>query len=98
MDRFTKYALIAMILIVSIMIVSGYIGYRVGGNAATDNKVNNAASGSSTTVYYNPFTIEHWGQNGEYVGFFSAGCAGGLIVGYIFPSVMSKSAISRRKN
>jgi hypothetical protein len=98
MDRYTKYALIAMVLVVSIMTVSAYVGYIVGGNVATDNKVNNAASGSSTTVYYNPFTIEHWGQSGEYAGFFSAGCAGGFIVGYIFPSVMSNIAISRRKN
>jgi len=98
MDRFTKYALIAMVLIVSVMTVSAYVGYIVGGNVATDNKVNNAASGSSTTVYYNPFTIEHWGVNGEYVGFCVAGCAGGFIVGYIFPSVMSYDIISRRKN
>jgi hypothetical protein len=98
MDRFTKYALIAMILIVAVMTVSGYIGYKVGGNAATDDKVNAAASDSSTTVYYNPFTIEHWGVTGEYLGFCAAGCAGGFIVGYIFPSVMSNSAISRRKN
>ena len=26
-----------------------YIGYKVGGNAATDDKVNNKAAGSSTT-------------------------------------------------
>jgi hypothetical protein len=88
-----------MILIVAIMTISAYVGYFVGGNAATDDQVNNAASGSSTTVYYNPFTIEYWGDNGEYVGFFSAGCLGGLLVGYLFPVVMVRSnVVSRRED
>ena len=97
MDRFTKYALLVMVLIVAIMTVSAYVGYMVGGNGATDDYVNNAASGTSTTVYYNPFTIEHWGVNGEYVGFFSAGCLGGLVVGYLFPVVI-RSSVTRRRN
>lgn len=98
MDRFTKYALLAMVIIVTIMTVSAYVGYSVGGNAATDNQVNDAASGSSTTVYYNPFTIEHWGVHGEYVGFFLAGCVGGLLVGYLFPIVFTSNIVSRRKD
>jgi hypothetical protein len=98
LDRFTEYALLAMVLIVAIMTVSAYVGYFVGGNAATDDTVNSAASGSSTAVYYNPFTIEHWGVHGEYVGFFSAGCLGGLLVGYLFPTVFKSSIGSRRKN
>ena len=32
MDRFTKYALLAMVLIVAIMTVSAYVSYSVGGN------------------------------------------------------------------
>ena len=98
MDRFTKYALLAMVLIIAIMTVSAYVGYMVDGNAATDDTVNSAASGSSTTVYYNPFTIEHWGVHGEYIGFFSAGCLGGLLVGYLFPIVIKSDIVSRRKN
>jgi len=98
MDRFTKYTLLVMVLIVAIMTVSAYVSYSVGGNAATDDAVNNAASGSTTTVYYNPFTVEPWGVHGEYVGFFSVGCFGGLLVGYLFPGVMSRNNIeSRRK-
>ena len=98
MDRFTKYALLAMVVIVAIMTVSAYVGYSVGGNAATDDQVNNAASGSSTTVYYNPFTVELWGDNGEYVGFFLVGCVGGFLVGYLFPIVFTSNTVSRRKN
>ncbi len=98
MGRFVKYALIAMVTIVLIMLASAYIGYKVGGNSATDDKVNNKASGGSATVYYNPFTIEHWGVHGEYVGFFSAGCAGGFGVGYIYPTVFKSYVAPRRKN
>jgi hypothetical protein len=95
MDKFTKYALIAMVLIVSIMVVSAYIGYSVGGNAATDDVVNDLAGGGTT---YFPFTVEAFGEMGEYVGFFVAASASGFIVGYIFPSVLSNNASSRREN
>ena len=38
MDKFTKYALLTMSVIVAIMIVSTYIGFRrLGGKAATDD-------------------------------------------------------------
>jgi hypothetical protein len=98
MHRFTKYALITLFVIVSVLVVMAYIGYQFGGNAATDNKVNNAASGSSTTTYYSPFTIEHWGVTGEYIGFFAAGCVGGFLVGYIFPTIFNTKTESMRKN
>lgn len=97
MDRFVKYALIVMVAIVLVMLASAYIGYRVGGNAATDDKVN-AAAGSNGDTYYNPFTIEHWGVHGEYVGFFAAGCVGGFLVGYFYPTVFKSYITSRRKN
>ncbi len=97
MDRFNKYALVTLALIVAILLVSAYVSYQVGGNGATDDKVN-AAAGSNGDTYYNPFTIEHWGVHGEYVGFFAAGVAGGFIVGYIFPTVFKTNIAPRRKN
>jgi len=97
MDRFNKYALLTLALIVAILLVSAYVSYQVGGNKATDDKVN-AAAGSNGDTYYNPFTIEHWGVNGEYVGFFAAGVAGGFIVGYIFPTVFKTNIAPRSKN
>jgi hypothetical protein len=97
MDKFAKYALIVMLAIVLIMTASAYVGYIVGGNTATDTKVN-AAAGSNGNTYYNPFTIEHWGVNGEYIGFFSAGSVGGFLVGYIFPTIFKTNVVSRRKN
>ncbi len=97
MDKFNKYALITLALIVAVLLVSAYVSYHVGGNEATDDKVNDKAGGNGDT-YYNPFTIEHWGVHGEYVGFFAAGCAGGFGVGYMFPTVFKTNPISRRKN
>jgi hypothetical protein len=98
MDKFNKHALITVAIIVAVLLVMAYVSYQVGGNKATDDSVNAKASGSSTTVYYNPFTIEHWGVHGEYVGFFAAGCVGGFGVGYMFPTVFNTYTMSRRKN
>ena len=84
MDKFNKYALITLIAIVGVLLAMAYIGYQVGGNAATDDQVNDKAGGGKT---YSPFTIEGFGENGEYVGFCAAGCVGGFIVGYIFPTL-----------
>jgi hypothetical protein len=98
LDKFTKYVLLAMVIVVAAMTVSAYFSYIVGGNSATDDTVNNAASGKTTTVYYNPFTVEPWGVHGEYVGFTAVGCFGGLVVGYLFSSVFETNGASRRKN
>ena len=86
-----------MVLVVAVAIVSAYVSYSVGGNTATDDRVNSAASGSDTEAHYNPFTIEPWGEHGEYVGFFSVGCAGGFLIGYLFPIVFASNLVSRRK-
>jgi hypothetical protein len=88
MDRFTKYALITMVFIVAIMAVSAYVGFIVGGNVATDDKVNNLAGGGTA---YSPLDIAKLGLTGEYIGFFIAGAVGGFIVGYILPSVLNNN-------
>jgi hypothetical protein len=98
MDKFNKYALITVTVIVAVLLVCAYVSYQVGGNSATDDNVNSKASGGAATVYYNPFTIEHWGVHGEYVGFFAAGCCGGFGVGYMYPTVFKTTPRSRRKN
>ena len=88
MDRFTKYALITMVLIVAIMTVSAYVGYIVGGNKATDDSVNNLAGGGTT---YLPLNFARLGLTGQYIGFFIAGAVGGFIVGYIVSSILNSS-------
>lgn len=97
MDKFNKYALVTLTMIVAVLLVCAYVSYQVGGNSATDDTVNAKAGGNGDT-YYNPFTIEHWGLHGEYVGFLAAGCAGGFVVGYIFPIVFKYDIAPRRKN
>jgi hypothetical protein len=99
LDKFTKFTLLALVIVVAAMTVSAYVSYMVGGNSATDDTVNSAARGGSTTdVYYNPFTVEPWGRHGEYVGFTAVGCFGGLAAGYLFASVFESDAAARRKN
>lgn len=88
MDKFTRYALLTLVLIVAIMTVSAYIGYMVGGNAATDDLVNDMAGQG---VSYFPFTVEIFGEIGEYIGFFVASCAAGGIIGYLLPSVLNSN-------
>ena len=40
MDKFNKYALITVTVIVAVLLVSAYVSYQVGGNKATDDSVN----------------------------------------------------------
>ncbi len=92
MDRFNRYALITMALIVLIMVVSTYAGSVVlkGGLEGTDAKVNNSAASHTTSWFGFSFTADALGQMGEYIGFSLAGVVGGLIVGYSFPSIFGK--------
>jgi hypothetical protein len=95
MDKFTKYVLIALAVALLVMTVSAYVGFMIGGNAATDDIVNDLGGGGST---YSPFTVEALGEYGEYIGFFTVGAVGGFIVGYILPSVFNGKTASGRAN
>jgi hypothetical protein len=92
MDRFTKYSLLTMIVIVSIMTISAYVGAAIlkGGMEGTDATVNGMAGEHTTAWFGFEFTADAFGQMGEYVGFSLAGVAGGFIVGYCFPTIFSK--------
>ena len=50
MDKFNKYAIITMVVIVAVLLAMAYIGYQVGGNAATDDKVNDKAGGGKLLI------------------------------------------------
>lgn len=96
MDKFTKYALLTMTIIVAVMMVSAYVGTAVlkqemGGTDATVNE----KAGESEPVL--PFTIGPLGEMGEYLGFGMAGVVGGFLVGYIVPSIFSKNTSSGGK-
>jgi len=89
-DRFTKYALLTMTIIIAIMLVSTYVGVNVFGGkmGGTDSAV---ASGGFSL-------LTHYTMVDEYVVFTIGGAAGGLLVGYLLPSVFGqKSKIAEEK-
>jgi len=92
MDKFTKYALLTMALIVTIMLISTYVGSVIfkGNMEGTDANVNNSASSGKSSWFGFGFTADAFGQMGEYVGFSTAGAIGGLIVGYSYPVLFPK--------
>ena len=95
MDRFNKIAIICLIACVTALVIMAYVSYYYVDGApsqlpSTDGSVN-AKAGSTGTVYYNPFTIEYWGNTGENVGFTVVGCCGGFIGGYIYPTIFGKT-------
>lgn len=102
MDRFTKYTLLTMIVIVSIMTLLAYLGAAVfkGSMEGTDATVNDMAGQYATSWFGFPFTADAFGQMGEYIGFSLAGVVGGFIAGYCLPAMFSKNrdSVSRREN
>lgn len=86
MDKFTKYALITMTIILVIMLASTYVGvtFFKGQMKGTDGT---ATQGEATGFSYLHLTIEE-----EYVVFTIGGAAGGLFLGYLLPSVFGQNA------
>lgn len=82
-DRFTKYALITMTLMIAIMLVSTYVGVTIFGGkmGGTDSSV---AKGFSF--------LTHYTMVDEYVVFSIGGALGGLVVGYLLPSVFGQKS------
>lgn len=80
-DKFTKYALLTMTVMLAIMLVFTYVGVNVFGGkmGGTDTSV---ASGSSLLVHYS--------RVDQYVAFTIGGAAGGLVVGYLLPTVLGQ--------
>jgi ABC-type cobalt transport system substrate-binding protein len=81
-DKFTKYALVTMTIIISVMLVSTYVGVNVFGGkmGGTDSSV---ASGGFSF-------LTHYTMVDEYLVFTIGGVAGGLIVGYLLPTVLGQ--------
>lgn len=97
MDRFTKYALVIMFAAVGFIILSTYIGVFVfGGDMATKYIVimEEQAEEENLPVSH----VIELDELGEYIGFTIAGAVGGLIVGYLIPSIFEQNhAPLRRK-
>ncbi len=90
LDKFTKYALIAMFTIVVGMLVSTYIGYSIYGSSIFETRYITVIEDQARNLGLMFGHVVELGVIGEYVGFTVAGCAAGLVIGYLFPSVFGQ--------
>ena len=83
LDKFTKYVLLTMAVMLTIMLVSTYVGVNVFGGkmGGTDSAV--ASGGFSYLTHYTMFD--------EYIVFSIGGACGGLLIGYLLPSMFSRT-------
>ncbi len=88
MDKFTKTAMILMILITSIIAAGAYIGY-LGGHqlAGIDGTVESLAAPASVSKGVG---VQLMARLGEPVGFALVGITGGLVTGYFFKEFRRK--------
>ncbi len=90
-DKFTKYVLITMCAIVTGMLVSTYIGYFIYGSSIFETRYITVIEDQARALGLAFGHVVELGVMGEYVGFAVAGCAAGLAIGYLFPSVFNNS-------
>ena len=87
MDKFTKYALMAMVAIVGSMLVTTYVGYTLFGSSIFNTRyitvMEEQAKQLGVTLHH-PIEL---GVEGEYIGFTIAGAIAGFIIGYLFTAV-----------
>ena len=87
LDKFTKYALTIMIIIVAVLIVSTYVGYQIFGPSIFETKYLTVIEDQARLLGLAFGHVIELGEMGEYVGFTLAGVASGFVIGYLFPSV-----------
>ena len=91
-DKFTKTALVLMVVTTALFCIGAYIGYVGGADMeGTDGLVEEHAAeiGGREAIDYIP-TIGLYGDMGEYVGFTLAGMVSGLIVGYFWTGIFGR--------
>ncbi|MCZ7392674.1 MAG: energy-coupling factor ABC transporter permease [Candidatus Methanoperedens sp.] len=82
LDRFTKTALLLMILIASVIAAGAYIGYSGGGNmAGTDGTIEALAAPAAAP---DGIGVRLMARFGEPAGFALVGITGGLFTGYFW--------------
>jgi len=87
LDKFTKYALTIMIIIVAVLIVSTYVGYQIFGPSIFETKYLTVIEDQARLLGLAFGHVIELGEMGEYVGFTLAGVVAGFVIGYLFPSV-----------
>jgi len=86
-DRFTKYALITMFVIVVILMVSTYIGYMIFGSSIFQTAYITVIEDQARQLGLAFGHIVELGETGEYVGFTIAAVIAGFVIGYLIPLV-----------
>jgi hypothetical protein len=86
MDKFTKYALLVMMMAVALMLLSTYLGvYLFGGDMET--KYLKVIEDEAERLGVKYCHLIELGEEGEYVAFSIAGAVSGFIIGYLMPSI-----------
>ncbi len=93
-DKFTKYALIAMTTIVAILLVSTYVGYLVFGSSIFETKYLTVIEDQARALGLAFGHVIELGEAGEYVGFSLAGVISGFVIGYLFPTIFEQKEAS----
>jgi len=90
LDKFTKYVLIAMFAIVTVMLVSTYVGYSIYGSSIFETRYITVIEDQARNLGLAFGHVIELGQMGEYVGFTAAAAVAGLVIGYLFPSIFEQ--------
>lgn len=89
MDSFTKNALLIMTGLLVTMVVSTYVGAVVyKGDMQT--RYTEVMEEEAEAAHLSPAHVVELDKTGEYIGFTIAGALGGLLIGYLWPSVFKE--------
>lgn len=94
MDKFTKYSLLLMTMIVVAMIISTYVGVFIfGGDMETAYiSIMEEAAKDLGLSYGHLIELD---EVSEYIVFTIAGAVSGFIIGYLIPTVLEKPRLAR---
>jgi cobalt/nickel transport system permease protein len=86
-DKFTKYTVAAMFIIIAGMLVSTYAGYSIYGSSIFETRYLTVIEDQARSLGLAFGHVIELGIVGEYIGFTIAGIISGFIIGYLIPSV-----------
>ncbi len=91
LDKFTKYALLTMTVIVIAMLISMYLGYLYFGSSIFETRYLTVIEDQARQFGLSIGHLIELGVVSEYIGFTIAGSSAGFLIGYLIPSVFGSS-------